>query len=115
MRKLSYVFVGLAATTPLILYWQALRARRAYELAHGFSPEGKGQYDLLVLGFRGMFVFAALAIVCAAIAYARSTRRSSMQLAEILLMCLPVVAVVTMAVHAFPNLPTTLYVLTGVR
>src|SRR4051794_11050818 len=114
MRKSSYLFLAVVGLTPAILFWHMNRVSEAYESEHGMPPEGMGFFAVMVLAIRCMFLFAILALVCAARAYCETPAKSSAtRKIELAFFCLPIVAIIALVVLVVPQWPGRVYVLTG--
>lgn len=84
MRKLSYLFLALAAVTPFITVRWMRSARSAYEVTYGVPIDGMGLLGHLGFGVLVMFVLLVIAAVFAALAYQHAGRpRSAIRIIEL--------------------------------
>ena len=116
MRKWSYLFFALSAVTPVAVRLGIQWLADAWEREHGFPPEGKGYFDLVVYGIRIMLVFAVLAIACAAISYLRvAGTRPVLRHVELALFCTPLVLAIALAGRFSFHWMGAVFLLTGIR
>ena len=74
MRKLSYLFVALAASMPWVIGWRLNLARREYEDLNGVPPEGVGLLGTVLFGVLITFVLLMVAASLCALTYQQSAR-----------------------------------------
>jgi hypothetical protein len=115
MRRLSHVFGGLVIGIPVLVYLYVMYSTSRYTAENGVGPEGKGYFDLAVLGLRTMLALALLAAIAAVIAYTSDRgEKFGWRRVELATLCAMAPAIVLLTRALLGTWPATSLVLVGI-
>jgi hypothetical protein len=114
MRRLSRIFAVITLLIPLAVYGYLFGSTFAYQREHGINPDGKGNFDVITLGLRGLWLCALLAGAAAVVALMiKKGATSRLQRLEVASICLLIPVAALVARFMFGTWQATLHALLG--